>query len=109
MEIFKTRILKNDLSLCLYTLQFLKPKSRQLFINKIYNSLNWGGALILYEKIRGPDARFQDMLNFLYFDFKDNGLTPIEILNKENSLRSVMKPYTIEANIDFLKELVLGI
>ena len=41
-----------------------KPKSRQLFINKIYNSLNWGGALILYEKIRGPDARFQDTLNF---------------------------------------------
>lgn len=103
-DILKTRLMKNDLSLCLYTLQFLKPKARQLFINKIYNSLNWGGALILYEKIRGSDARFQDMLNFLYFDFKkDNGLTPIEILNKENSLRSVMEPYTIKANIDFLK------
>ena len=103
-DVLNQKLLKSDLSLCLYTLQFLKPKERQQFINKIYNSLNWGGGLILYEKIRGADARFQDMLNFLYFDFKkENGLSALEILNKENSLRSVMEPYTISANIDFLK------
>ena len=103
-DVLNQKLLKSDLSLCLYTLQFLKPKERQKFINKIYNSLNWGGGLILYEKIRGADARFQDMLNFLYFDYKkENGLSALEILNKENSLRSVMEPYTISANIDFLK------
>ena len=39
-------------------------KFRQKLIDKLYNSLNWGGGLILFEKIRGNDARFQDILNF---------------------------------------------
>ena len=38
----------------------------------------------MFEKIRGNDARFQDILNFSYFDFKrENGLTSKEIINKE--------------------------
>ena len=58
----------------------------------------------MFEKIRGNDARFQDILNFSYFDFKrENGLTSKEIINKELSLRSVIEPYTICANIDFMK------
>ena len=96
--------LKSDLILSLYTIQFLKPKFRQDLFNKIYKSLNWGGAFVFFEKIRGDDARFQDILTFLYFDFKSqNGLDSSEILNKEISLRSVLEPYTIQANIDYLK------
>ena len=58
----------------------------------------------MFEKVRGNDKRFQDILNFSYFDFKtEQKLSPIEILNKEVSLRSVLEPYTISANIDFLK------
>ena len=72
-------------------------------MNKIYNSLNWG-AFVFFEKIRANDARFQDIMTFLYFDFKSqNGLESSEILNKEISLRSVLEPYTIQANIDYLK------
>lgn len=95
---------KSDFITSLYTLQFVQPKFRQKLVNKLYKSLNWGGALILFEKIRGNDARFQDILNFSYFDFKtEQNLSPLEILNKEISLRSVLEPYTISANIDFLK------
>mgnify|MGYP006158492297 CR=1 FL=1 len=66
--------------------------------------MNWGGALILFEKIRGADARFQHILNFLYFDFKtEQGIKPKEIINKEISLRSVMEPFTIQGNLDLLK------
>ena len=43
-------------------MQFINPKFRQIYLNKIYNSLNWGGAFS-FEKIRGNDARFQDMFN----------------------------------------------
>lgn len=94
---------KCDYITSLYTLQFVQPKFRQKLINKLYNSLNWGGGLILFEKIRGNDARFQDILNFSYFDFKtEQKLSPLEILNKEISLRSVLEPYTIKANLDFL-------
>ena len=46
-----------------YTLQFISPKHRQETINKIYNSLNWGGAFFFVEKTRASDARFQDYLN----------------------------------------------
>ena len=96
--------LKSDLVLSLYTIQFLKPKYRQDLFNKIYKSLNWGGAFVLFEKIRADDARFQDIMTFLYFDFKSqNGLDSSEILNKEISLRSVLEPYTIQANMDYLK------
>ncbi len=95
---------KCDLVLSLYTLQFIEPKYRQKVLTNIYRSLNWGGALILFEKIRGSDARFQDILNFLYFDFKsEQGIKPTEIINKEISLRSVMEPFTIQGNLDLLK------
>ena len=56
---------------------------KQDLINKIYNTLRWGGAFILYEKVRAPDARFQDMMTRLYDDFKiDNGYVPDEIIAK---------------------------
>ena len=100
----KFSFLKCDLIFSLYTIQFLKPEYRQNLLNKIYNSLNWGGALVFFEKIRANDARFQDIMTFLYFDFKSqNGLKSSEILNKEISLRSVLEPYTIQANIEYLK------
>ena len=95
---------KCDMITSLYTIQFLHPKYRQELFDKIYQSLNWGGGFILYEKIRGDDARFQDLMTFLYYDFKaKNGLKPNEILNKEISLRSVLEPYSIKANMDFMK------
>ena len=95
---------KADMFISLYTMQFIQPKFRQKIFNNIFNSLNWGGSLIIFEKIRGNDARFQDILTFLYFDFKrESGLKDLEILNKEISLRSVLEPFTIKTNIEFLK------
>jgi tRNA (cmo5U34)-methyltransferase len=103
-DLNKIKFKKSDLITSLYCIQFLEPKHRQVLFNKIYKSLNWGGGFIMFEKVRGNDARFQDILNFSYFDFKrENKLTPKEIINKELSLRSVMEPYTISANIDFMK------
>jgi tRNA (cmo5U34)-methyltransferase len=103
-ELEKIKFIKNDLITSLYTMQFVKPKTRQHLFDKIYKSLNWGGAFIMFEKIRGSDARFQDILNFNYFDFKKKmGFSEKEILNKEISLRGVLEPYTIQANMDFLK------
>ena len=48
----------------------INPSIRQTLINKFYDSLNWGGALLLFEKVRGADARFQDILSGLYLDYK---------------------------------------
>jgi tRNA (cmo5U34)-methyltransferase len=95
---------KCDFITSLFTIQFVEPKNRQKIFNEIYKKLNWGGAFILCEKIRGKDARFQDIINFLYFDFKKkNRLSEVEILNKENALRGTLEPFTYQANEDYLK------
>jgi len=93
----------SDLIISYYTIQFIPEKHRQEIFNKIYESLNWGGAFILFEKVRAPDARFQDMMTSLYVDFKaDNGFTPEQIINKTQSLKSAMSPFSTQANYDLL-------
>ena len=61
---------KSDFIVSYYTIQFIQPKLRQQLINKIFESLNWSGAFVWFEKIRGNDARFQDIMATLYNDYK---------------------------------------
>ena len=103
-DVIKLKFLKSDMIVSYYTLQFIIPKYRQTLLNKIYKSLNWGGAFFLFEKIRGSDARFQDMYTNLYHDFKQtNGFSVKEIDEKQKSLRGVMEPFSEKGNIDMLK------
>lgn len=93
-----------DLFVSYYTIQFIHPKHRQELINRIYEQLNWGGALLLFEKVRGPDARFQDMMVSLYNDFKvRQGFEANEILNKTSSLKGVLEPFSREGNLGLLR------
>lgn len=95
---------KSDMIISYYTIQFIKPRIRQLIFDKIYESLNWGGAFILFEKVRGADARFQDILTALYTDFKlDQGFTKDEILDKTRSLKGVLEPFSSQGNLDLLQ------
>ena len=93
-----------SLVLSYYTIQFIEPCVRQELINKIYDSLEWGGAAIIYEKVRGPDARFQDLLTQLYTDYKlKQGFTESEIVHKTRSLKGVLEPFSTEGNLGLLK------
>lgn len=93
-----------DLIVAYYTLQFVKPKHRQTVINQIYKALNWGGALLLFEKVRAPDARFQDMMTAVYTDFKiDQGYDAEEIVGKSRSLKGILEPFSTQGNLDLLK------
>ena len=95
---------KADLIVSYYTIQFIHPKLRQELINKIYDSLNWGGAFILYEKVRANDARFQDIISNLYMEYKlDQGYHAKEIIAKAKSLKGVLEPFSTEGNIEMLK------
>ena len=95
---------KADLIISYYTVQFIPPKNRQLIIDKIYKSLNWGGAFIMFEKIRASDARFQDIYSLMYNDFKlKNGFSEKEIINKSRSLKGVLEPFSDRGNTDLLK------
>jgi len=86
-----------------YTIQFIHPRFRQILVDKIYNSLDWGGAFIWAEKVRATDARFQDWITDLYHEFKsDNGFADEEIRNKQLSLRGVMEPFSTAENRNIL-------
>ena len=87
-----------------YTVQFINPSVRQIVIDKIYNSLNWGGAFVMFEKVRGPDARFHDIMQTLYTEFKlDQGYNEKEIISKTLSLKGILEPFSSDANIKMLK------
>jgi tRNA (cmo5U34)-methyltransferase len=93
-----------DLFVSYYCMQFVPPRDRQQIFNKVYQSLNWGGAFIMFEKVRGPDARFQDILTALHNDFKvRNGLSADEILSKSRSLKGVLEPFSTEGNLGLLR------
>jgi tRNA (cmo5U34)-methyltransferase len=95
---------KSDLFVSYYCVQFIPPRYRQELINRIYERLNWGGAFILFEKVRGPDARFQDISVALYNDFKvRNGFSADEIMNKTSSLKGVLEPFSTEGNLGLLR------
>lgn len=95
---------KADLIVAYYTVQFIHPKLRQGLIEKLYQTLNWGGALILFEKVRAPDARFQDIGSQLYADYKlEGGYAPHEIMSKTRSLKGVLEPFSTQGNLDLLR------
>ena len=92
---------KSDLISAYYTIQFLHPSIRQDVFDKIYKSLNWGGAFIFFEKVRAPDARFQDMMSLIYNEYKfSQGYTPQEVITKSKSLKGVLEPFSSQGNID---------
>ena len=103
-DLLKQKIKNSDLIIAYYTVQFVNPRSRQKLINKIYKSLNWGGAFIMFEKIRASDARFQDIFTLTYNDFKlKNNFSPEEIINKSKSLKGVLEPFSDYGNTSLIK------
>ncbi len=103
-DILEVPLDKADVIIAYYTVQFVLPRVRQQLIDRIYQSLNWGGAFFLFEKVRGPDARFQDMLNALYTEYKlEQGYQSEEIVAKMRSLKGVLEPFSSEGNLGLLQ------
>ncbi len=94
---------KSDFIVSYYTMQFVPPRHRQELFDKIYSTLNWGGAFVMFEKVRAPDARFQDIVTQLYNDFKiRNGFSSEEVVEKARSLKGVLEPFSTRGNLDLL-------
>jgi tRNA (cmo5U34)-methyltransferase len=77
-----------------FTLQFMPPRHRREVLQNIYKGLNYGGAFIFAEKLVCEDPRLQDMITKSYYDYKRINFTTEEIMNKERTLRHMMKPNT---------------
>ncbi len=93
-----------DLFISYYTLQFVRPAYRQQLFDLIYKNLNWGGAFLLFEKVRGPDARFQDIMTGIYTDYKlEQGFSTEEVIAKSRSLKGVLEPFSTQGNFELLE------
>jgi tRNA (cmo5U34)-methyltransferase len=80
-----------------FTLQFIAPEQRQALIDKIYQGLVPGGALIVSEKLRFAENDIHALLDDLHINFKRaNGYSDLEISQKRTAIENVMKPDTLE-------------
>ncbi len=103
-DILEVDFLESSVFTSYYTLQFILPSVRQTLVNKIYESLSWGGAFFVFEKTRGPDGRFQDMNTHVYNDYKlRNGYKPEEIFSKSRSLAGVLEPFSDRGNYEMFQ------
>lgn len=103
-DAFDVDMVDADVIVAYYVMQFVSPRVRQDLFDKVYSSLNWGGAFFLFEKVRAPDARFQDYAVQVYSDFKlDNGFSEESIVNKTRSLKGVLEPFSTQGNLDLLR------
>lgn len=102
-DLFDVPFGRCDLVVSYYTAQFIRPSVRQLLFDRVYEALEWGGAFLLFEKVRAPDARFQDLVSTLYTDFKlERGFSEREIVHKTRSLKGVLEPFSTRGNLDLL-------
>ena len=85
------------------TLQFMEHSKRKEVLKRIYNQMNLNGALFIVEKVRSVDVEIHDIYSDLYYDFKRENFSTTEILDKNQSLRGVMKPITMNENVEMLK------
>lgn len=88
----------------IFTLQFMPPKDRRDTIQRIYDGLNEGGAFVFAEKTICDDPRLQDMLTFNFYDYKRNTFSTEDIMDKERTLRHMLKPNTWNEIVNMLQD-----
>lgn len=96
-----------DLSLVtsLFTFQFIPERKRVPLMEKIYENLVEGGAFVFSEKLLSVGGKVQNMMEFMYYDYKKEHFTEKEILDKEIELRHLAKL----TNEDLLIKQLLGV
>jgi tRNA (cmo5U34)-methyltransferase len=88
-----------------FTLQFIALEKRAATIQKIYDGMNPGGALILSEKLTMEDPELNRLLVDRHHDFKRaNGYSDLEISQKRQAIERVLLPETGQTHIDRLTQ-----
>ena len=97
----------NNLSLVvsMFTFQFIPERDRLKIMKKVYDNLVDGGAFVFSEKVFSQHSKFQNMMEFLYYDHKRRGFTEKEILDKEQELRHLAKLTTEKLLFEQLKSI----
>ena len=91
--------------ICNYTMQFIRPISRLQFARHIYNSLPAGGLFFVSEKIINHDKKLNRLFIDMYHRFKRmQGYSELEIASKREALENVLVPFSIDENLDLLRQ-----
>ena len=78
-----------------FTLQFIALEHRDQLVDKIYQGLNPGGALVLSEKISFENNKTNQMLIDIHHQYKtDQGYSALEIAKKRDAIINVSVSYT---------------
>ena len=94
-----------DAVLCNYTLQFLRPLSRPDFVRRVFAALPSSGLFLLSEKTITPSPTLNRDFIALHHDFKRaRGYTEMEIAAKREALENVLVPFSLEENLELLRE-----
>jgi len=80
----------------IFTLQFMNTIDRINLVRKIYDGLNPGGVFVFSEKVFIDDARTQSIISSIHYDFKRKSFSDSDILDKEYSLREIMRPNILD-------------
>lgn len=87
-----------------FTLQFIDPALRESLLQRLFDTLVPGGALILSEKVRHDDALSEQLLVDLHHEFKrDNGYSELEISQKRAAIENVMRLDTLDEHTQRLQ------
>lgn len=83
-----------------FTLQFIEPAQRLALLEKIYQGMNPGGALVIADKIVFAETAQQQFEESLHLDFKRaNGYSELEISQKRSALENILVPDTLETHL----------
>jgi len=89
-----------------FTLQFISIEEREPLLERIYDALQPGGILILSEKISFPDEHLNVLNTELHHEFKrGNGYSDLEIAQKRSALEDYLRPETLAAHTNRLKDI----
>lgn len=87
-----------------YVLQFIRPIQREKLIKRIYESLHKNGIFILSEKMISHNRILDKQMIERYLQYKaSQGYTQGEISKKREALENVLIPFSLEENIEMLK------
>jgi len=104
-DIADIEIARASLVVMNYTLQFFKPSNRDEMIQRIYDGMLDGGAILLSEKIEFSDSAQQKFEFDMHLDFKRlNGYSETEVAQKRKSLDNVLISDTIDTHFERLKQ-----
>ncbi len=104
-DILNAPLVKNDVIIANYMLQFIRPLQRSLLVKKIYENLNQNGVFIFSEKIIYEDKKIDKMMIDIYLEFKKSqGYSDFEISQKREALENILVPYTESENIKMIKD-----